>query len=201
MKNLLIGAMLSLTLAISPAWAGPTVQLNGGKTTVELSPDFVNALVSLGVTPAATKPGVLRLNKGTVSFPIPGGALDAQSLAGDIFHTGGLVLSVPGTTVNLLNFVISTTSAPVLNGIASVNGDVVDRIPLFDLDLTDAIVDASRANRLTVSNVGVTLNAIAAATLNDVFGTDAFEEGFPIGTATVVSRIRRALGGDVDDGT
>jgi hypothetical protein len=197
MKNLLTATFLTVSLAISSAWAGPTAQLKGGNTTVELSPDFVGALVSLGVAPAATKPGKLKLDKGTVSFPIPSGALDAESLAGDIFHTGGLVLSVPGTRVDLLNFIISTTGEnPVLTGVASVNGDVVDRIPLFDLDLDTAEVDVTKKNKLTVTNVGVTLNAIAAATLNSVFGTDAFVEGFPIGTASVETKIKRALGGD-----
>jgi hypothetical protein len=190
MKNTLIAFFAAATMALGTAWAAPTAQLRGGDTTVELSPDFVNALVGLGVEPGRIKPGSLKLNKGTVSFPIPGGAIDAESLAGDIFHTGGLTLAVPGTTVSLLNFIISTTGEPILTGIAAVNGDVVDRIPLFDLDLSAAIVEVGNKNQLRVGPVGVTLTDVAADTLNSVFGVDAFTEGFPIGTAYVKAKIR-----------
>ena len=190
MKNTLIAFFTAATMVLGTAWAAPTAQLRGGDTTVELSSDFVDALVSLGVEPGRIKPGSLKLNKGTVSFPIPGGAIDAESLAGDIFHTGGLTLAVPGTTVSLLNFIISTTGEPVLTGIAAVNGDVVDRIPLFDLNLSAAVVEVGKKNQLTVGPVGVTLTDVAADTLNDVFGVDAFTEGFPIGTAYVKSKIR-----------
>jgi hypothetical protein len=195
MKNSLFAALVTLSLAASSAWAGPTLQVNGGKTTVDLSPDFVDALVSLGVTPSRIKPGDLNLKKGTAVFPISGGALDGESLAGDIFHTGGLQLAVPGTRVFLLNFIISTVGegAPVLTGIASVNGDVVDRIPLFDIDLSAATVDAKK-NKVMLGNVGLTLTGVAAATLNEVFGTTAFVEGFAIGTASVNAKIKRELG-------
>jgi hypothetical protein len=199
MKNSLFAAFVTLSLAVTTAWAGPTLQLNGGKTTVDLSPGFVDALVSLGVTPSRIKPGDLNLRKGTAVFPISGGAVDGESLAGDIFHTGGLTLAVPGTEVFLLNFIISTVGddAPVLTGIASVNGDVVARIPLFNLDLSALMVDANK-KKVKLGNVGLTLTDVAAATLNEVFGTDAFVEGFEIGTASVGAKIKRALGDTSD---
>ena len=111
-----------------------------------------------------------------------------------MFHTGGLTLAVPGTKVYLLNFVISTTGegAPVLTGIASVNGDVVARIPLFDLDLSALTVDGNK-KKIMLGEVGLALTAVAADTLNNVFGTDAFVEGFVIGTASVDARISKSL--------
>jgi hypothetical protein len=189
MKRLLLAALLTIPLATAPALASPTAQVAGGQTTVELSDEFVDALGSLGVTPSAIAPGRLSLRKGRVSYPIPGGALDLESLKGDIFHTGGLVLEVPGTKVSLLNFIISTTGeAPVLTGLAAVNGDVVDRIPLFDLELTSD-PQLTKWGGLKIKDVIVTLNAVGAETLNTVFGVDAFNEGLLIGTASVKTRI------------
>jgi hypothetical protein len=199
MKNALLAAIVTLSMAVTSVWAGPTLQLHKGKTTVALSSDFVDAITSLGVSPSRVKPGDLNLKKGTAVFPISGAAVDGESLAGDVFHTGGLILAVPGTKVYLLNFVISTTGegAPVLTGIASVNGDVVARIPLFDLDLSALSIDGNK-KKIKLSDVGLTLTAVAADTLNDVFATDAFVEGFVIGTATVDARIKRRLSDSSD---
>lgn len=188
MKKQLITLVGILSLSISTAWASPTAQLGGGRTTVNLNPDFVAALVSLGVTPSPITPGTLNLKRGTISYPIPGGVIDTSSLKGDIYHNGGLGLEVPGTKVSLLNFIISTTDTPVLTGVAAVNNDVVDRIPLFDLDLSAASVDVTRWGVLKIDNVGVTLTAPAADTLNAVFNVSAFYQGFPIGTAYLRTR-------------
>jgi len=201
MKNIILSAVLSALVISGSVFAGPTAYLKGGKTTVEFSEEFVGALGALGVTPSAIKNGTLNLNKGEVSFRIPAGAIDVDTLAGDIFHTGGLGLGVPGIQVSLLNFIISTTEAPVLTGLAAVNGDVVDRIPLFNLTLAPDAVDTSKRNKLMVGPVAVTLTAVAAATLNEVFGVDAFTPDFPIGTAYVSTRIKNVLDGpDNDEG-
>jgi hypothetical protein len=185
---------MSAVFFAGSAMAGPTAYLKGGKTTVQLSEEFVGALGALGVTPTAIKNGKLNLKKGEVSFRIPAGAIDVETLAGDIFHSGGLGLGVPGVQVSLLNFIISTTDDQVLTGLAAVNGDVVDRIPLFNLTLSPDAVDTSSGNKLMVGPVAVTLTAVAAATLNDVFGVDAFTPDFPIGTAYVSTKIKNVLG-------
>ena len=82
-------------------------------------------------------------------------------------------------------FIIDTTgSQPLINGLASANGSVIGRIPLFILDLSTATIGQT-GSVLQISGVGVTLRSEAAAALNSVFATNAFVEGFNIGTATV----------------
>jgi len=179
-------AMLLLALAAQPAAADPTAQVEGGRTSVELSEGFVTALGSLGVAPGAIEPA--RLKRGRASFPIPGGALDLETARGDVFHLGGLTLGAGGTTVGLLNFVIDTTGEPVLTGLVSVNGDLVGRVPLFDLELTEA-PELRRWGGLRIDGVNVTLTAEAANALNMIFGVSDFVEGFEIGVARVATRI------------
>jgi hypothetical protein len=61
------------------------------------------------------------------------------------------------------------------------------RISLLDLDLGEADIDRD-GRRLRVSNVAATLSDEGAAALNGAFGT-SFEEGLPIGTATVATKL------------
>jgi hypothetical protein len=189
MTRYLKTAVLICALVVTSAHAQPTAQLMGGKTSVRLDPGFVNALVSLGVAPSAISPGTLNLRSRFVRYPIVGGVIDLDTLVGDLFHTGGLTLEAHDTKVSLYNFVITTTGdAPVLTGVAAVNGSVVDRIPLFDLELTkDPRV--TKWGGLNVWRVKVTLNEVAAETLNSVFGVTAFEGGFSVGKAFLRTHI------------
>ncbi len=59
-----------------------------------------------------------------------------------------------------------------------------DRVSILNLDLSGALI--SRSGRtLRIANVKATLTGAAAGALNAAFGTDAFEGGLEIGTATV----------------
>ncbi len=176
----------ALTFAAGTASAAPTVSTIGGETRVTLSSTFLGALGSLGVSATPSFPATIR--NGNARFPIPTGEIDAASFKGEIAHNGGLNLTAGATTVNVSSFVIDTTgSAPVLTGLAKVNDSVVGRIALFDLALnaTPNVQSFGRYGLLRIDNVAVTLNAEAAATLNDVFGVTAFTAGIPIGTARV----------------
>jgi hypothetical protein len=183
-------ALLAVTtlFAAMPVAAEPTAQVAGGSTRVRLSEDFVAALGALGVTPGEIEPG--ELEDGRARFPIPGGALDLATARGDVFHLGGLALTAGDIRVGLLNFVIDTTpDAPVLTGVVTVDGDLVARVPLFDLGLTQG-PELSRKGRLEIEEVELTLTAAAAEALNEIFGVDAFFEGFDVGVAKVKTRLR-----------
>lgn len=183
-------AVLILTLAwVTQVQAAPTVRLFGGVTSVHLSEDFVAALGSLNLTPGTVEPS--DLSEGVVRFPIPGGGIDTATLRGDIFHVGGLSLSHhSGTTVRLFNFIIDTAGEqPVITGLVTANGDLVDRIPLFNLNLAQAQVEPTLF-RLVISGVTLHLTAEAAQALNGTFGVEAFEAGFTIGTAEVLALFR-----------
>ena len=99
LKMILFSALATL-LWTAPAAADPTVRVARGQTAVELSPDLLRALGDLGVDASAVRPA--RLRSGVAVFPIPAGALDAATYAGDVFHTGGLALSAGTTEVRLL---------------------------------------------------------------------------------------------------
>lgn len=201
-KAALVAAVTAVTLAAASATlAAPTGQVRGGATSVVLDHDFLSALQTLGVTVAPEQSARVR---GRVAvFPIPAGALDLESLAGEVFHSGGLSLQAGGTTVSLLGFTIDTTSLafdnaapdqPVLTGLVVVNGDVLGRLPLFDLALNQ-LPKVTRAGRVVIRHVDVTLTGGAAAALNGVFGINDLVEGLIIGKAKVRTRL---LGSEAD---
>lgn len=164
---------------------GQQIELLSGATSVALSSDFVGALTSLNISPGTVFPGTLR--NGSVSFPITDATLERQTLRGEIIHNGGLTLTRNNTEVKLKSFIIDTTGEGIiLTGLVSANGNVVGRIPLFDLQLPSNFFNFPlRFRRLTLDGVLVSLRPEAAGALNAVFETDAFVAGFNIGTARV----------------
>lgn len=181
-------SLVALAAALSAASlsAAPTVNTRFGDTRVTLSPQFTGALQSLLVTPSTVFP--TRLRSGVVDFPITSGEIDLQSLKGEIVHDGGLNLRAGSTTVTLSSFVIDTTgSAPVLTGLVKANDSVIGRLPLFDITLNRApgVQERGAFDVLGIENVGLALNADAAAALNGAFNVNAFSAGIPIGTARV----------------
>ena len=136
--------MIFLTMILATAaWAAPTLRPNDDETSVQLSDAFINTLTDLNIAPGVLKPG--SLEGGVASFPIRGAGLDVGNLpTREIFHVGGLSLTdASGTTVELFNFIIEIldTTSPFLSGLVTANGNLVDRVPLFNLDLTSAVVE------------------------------------------------------------
>lgn len=194
--HLLLALVLCATL-VSQTWAKPMVVITGGETTLTLSDDFAGALVTLGLTAGALELGTLS-EEGVASFPIVNGALDLQTFIGEIAHTGGLSLSTEDgtTTVDLFDFTIDNAEIRLaMTGLAAFNDDLVGRLPLFNLDFTDAAVDESETE-ISISGVVLTLTLAGASALNVAFDVDAFTGDFNIGTADVVAIFDLA---DVDD--
>lgn len=181
---------LTLTIAAFSAQAATYVP-SAGSTRVTPSTDLINALDSLGVEIGKVKPGKLT-GKGIAIFPITGGAMDLTRGKSEIIHSGGFSLTAGNTRVVLNNFIIDTTgTSPVLRGTVIVNGELVGRLVLFDVDLSDVNIQ-QKPKLLDITNAELTLNAGAAAALNEIFGVTAFTEGFPIGTANIFARGLRA---------
>jgi hypothetical protein len=176
---------LAAVMTMGQSTFAATTTLNNGRTSVVLSTEFLGALTTLGVAPGVVKPG--KLKGTTLIFPVPAGAVDLATAKGEIHHTGGITLTAGATSVQLLNFTIDTTAPrPVLTGVVTVNGTLIGRVPLFDLQLPQLQLPLQPSgNAVAISNVGVTLSAEAAAALNGIFDVAAFEAGLPIGTATV----------------
>jgi len=177
---------LAMVLSANNVFAQKTTTIEGGRTTVALSSGFVSALGSLGVTPGTVSPTHLR--NGTVNFPVTGGAIDLDTAASQILHSGGLTLVAGQTRVTLQSFIIDTTSAPVITGLVSVDGKLLGRLPLFDLALPRGITLPLKPydGQIILKGVGVSLDSAAAGALNSVFHVTAFKGGFGIGTAKVV---------------
>ncbi|MBX3296128.1 MAG: hypothetical protein KF762_10495 [Acidobacteria bacterium] len=159
------------------------INLATGLTNVRLSNGFILAAQSLNIEVMSSSR--IRIRRGVATFPITGATLDAQTLRGEILHSSGLIFERGSAAVKIERFAIDTTGAqPIITGLASANGSVVGRIPLFNLNLSNAQVSAS-GQFISITGVGVTLRQEAAGALNTVFETDAFVEGFNIGNANV----------------
>ena len=180
-KRLLAAALaLVAVLALAPA---AQAKKSHSATTLALDPGTAQALTDLGVTVTPLKPAAAR--SAGIAFPITNRRLDAETYAGRIAHSGGLKLAAGDTVVRVRNFVIRIDDTPDLT--ARVVGG--PRISLLDLDLSDADIDRD-GRRLRVANVKATLSDEGAAALNGAFGT-SFEDGLPIGTATVATKLKR----------
>jgi hypothetical protein len=183
-------ALLTAVLLLgTTAFAQQTKTVDWGLTTVKLSSTFTDALTELSVTPGTVQP--TRLINGTVSFPVTGGAIDLDTAAGNILHSGGLTLTAGGIEVRLQSFIIDTTGkSPVITGLVIVSNKLVGRLPLFDLALPSGLTLPLKTEGgiiLPLKGVGVTLDAGAAAALNNVYSVSAFAGGLDIGTADVVA--------------
>ena len=177
---------LAMLVSANSSSAQNTQTIDGGRTIVTLASGFVSALGTLGVTPGTVGP--TELHDGRVNFPVTGGAIDLDTAASQILHSGGLTLTAGQTQVTLQSFIIDTTGAPVITGLVSVNGKLLGRLPLFDLALPGGItlpLDPHHG-RIVLKGVGVTLDSTAAGALNRVFNVSAFQGGFGIGTARVI---------------
>lgn len=184
-KNFILAfAIALLSCVFVQAQSNQQLTFFSGSTSVHLSSEFNNALRSLGVRADGVFPG--RLLRGTASFPITDGTINADDLKGEIIHSGGLRLRAGATTVKLRSFIIDVSdSGIVLTGHVSANGNTVGRIPLFDLTLPPSTSSLFSLQRVRLNNVAVTLRPEAAAALNSVFNVNAFTPGFPIGSASV----------------
>jgi len=160
--------------------------LRGGATTLTLDPQAAAALADLKVEVTAV--GGARANDdGTISFPIPRGALDLSGPAGQIEHRGGLELSTDTASLRLTRFDVNVDASPDLTAIVDHNR--LDRPEVFDLTITGTPSVSKGA--LTIPGVELRLTDAAAAHLNDVFGTSAFTGGLLLGTAETSTRIVR----------
>jgi hypothetical protein len=183
LSEIVTTAVLSSSL---PAIAAPSADFVGGKTSVTLSSDFVNALTTLKVTPGTV--GSARLKQGVASFPIVSGAGDLGTVKLEVNHRGGLSLKAGSTIVELTDYSITNFDGkPVLTGLVKANDSLVGRIPLFNLSLTEGpkATTAHNSTQIQLNGVGVKLAKPAADALNGVFKVTAFKEGLNIGTAKV----------------
>lgn len=181
----------------STASADPVAEINeltGDNTQVTFDQGFVDALGDLGLKPGAVGDAKFVQGGAAAQFPITGGNVtyfDPSSdvrpyVQGIINHEGsGLSLDSGDVKVELTDFVVDP-GASTLTGTVSANGEVAaEGALLFDLDGSTLKPLAMEGGAAVLEGTEVLLSADAAALLNETFGVDALEEGFPIGVAKI----------------
>lgn len=183
-------AVVTAGLAAGPAAAAPAA-VTGGRTTVTTAPGIATTLLRNGIVPVVTAPGRagVTLNQGLrvkASFPVTGGAVQLEPLAGQVTHRGGIKFVNLRTfkALEVGNFTIDLNTGQLTG---AVNRGAT-RVPVFDLDLSAASIEV-RGSTVVVSNVGLDLTAVAATALNDALRTRVFAGGLRFGTAGSKIRI------------
>ena len=172
--------------------------LTGRMTEVTLDQGFVEALISLDVTPGPV--GDAKISEaGVASFPITGGNVKYFTpgtvdpfVQGIVDHDGsGLSLEAGGKEVELEDFDVDPGRS-VLTGDVSVDGkEAVADAPLFFLDgRTLNPLQAGDDGTAVLEGTTVKLKQEAADLLNKTFGIDALEAGLVIGVAKITINTR-----------
>ena len=190
-KSGIVFTLVALLLALLSAQAkAANYKPTKGFTEVVLSPVVINALVSQGVTLSKIAPA--KLAGQVARFPINGGVVEqpiASQLKASINHTGGLSFKKKTTTLKVSKFIIDTTAGQ-LTGTVVANGLPLGRLPLFDLDLSQASIN-NPTGKLSVNNVGLKLTKEVADALNAAFKIGMIK-GLVIGTASVqIDKMKR----------
>jgi hypothetical protein len=176
-----------------PAAVSPSrVRLHGGITRVTTAPGIAAALLKNGIVPVPTSPATegIRYKDGQVyarfSFPVTGGNVGLNPLAGDVRHAGGILfIDVDnGKTLKVSRFTIDLKHAD-LTGI--VNGNPHARVPLFTLDLSHAKLTTG-VRSVHATGIVLKLTKAAAGALDATFGTTLFSSGLELGTASTTLR-------------
>jgi hypothetical protein len=156
--------------------ASQELQLNGETTVLVLDPATAKVLAENKVKVAPVDPAAP--DGDGISFPITGGMVDAESLAGMIEHSGGLRFSAGGTNLEVTDFVVDTEAGTLT---ATAGGADV---PLLALDLS-GLERTEEGGAIVASGITAALTPEAATALNDTFKVKLFEEGLAMGDVTV----------------
>lgn len=154
-----------------------TLALTGEETVLVLDKGTADVLAENDVTVEPTAPAAA--SGDGIGFPITGGEVDSESLAGTIDHSGGLRFATGGTEVEVSNFVVDT-AAETLTASTADGAELV----LLDLDLS-GLERSDEGGTIVLDGIAATLSADGAGALNDAFGVELFEEGLAIGEVTV----------------
>jgi Htaa len=156
--------------------ASQQLRLNGETTVLVLDEQTAMVLTDNDVEVAPVDPAAP--DGDGIGFPITGGMVDSESLAGMIEHSGGLRFSAGGTNLEVTDFVVDTEAGTLT---ATAGGADV---PLLALDLS-GLERTEEGGAIVASGIEATLTAEAAKALNDTFKVELFEEGLAIGDVTV----------------
>ena len=190
MKRSLSKAGFILALACMPSFLhaqspSQTPSVDFGRTTVQLSSSFMNSIQGLGAVITDLRNNPLQNNSFTVRAT--GGAFDLTTSAGEIQHTGGLLVNAAGTIIRIQNFTLDTSNPTnlVITAQYIVNDHFASRVALFNVQPppTLTLPLQLQSGVLQVNGLVLTLAPAAASTLNTIFGGPVVQAGTNIGTA------------------
>ena len=187
----LLALMASLALALGALACGDDedegssapegskeLTLNGEKSVLTLDEGVVAVLQQkkvqvVPVAPAGADPA-------GVQFPITGGTVNSETLAGSIEHSGGLRFRIGRETLAVRDFVADTES-----GILTATAGAAE-IPLLKLDFA-GLKKSTKGGAIVASGIGVALTLDAANAMNAILGVGFFEKGLALGELTVTA--------------
>ena len=190
MQRFLSKATLLFALACTPSLVhaqspSQTPSVDFGRTTVQLSSSFLSSIEGLGAVITDLKNNPLQNNSFTVRAT--GGALDLTTSAGEIEHTGGLLVNAAGTIIRIQNFTLDTSNPTniVITAEYIVNDHFASRIALFSVQPPAGLAPPFQLQSgvLQVNGLVLSLAPAAASTLNAIFGGPFVQAGTNIGTA------------------
>jgi hypothetical protein len=177
-----LACMPSLVHAQSPS---QTPSVDFGRTTVQLSSSFLNSIEGLGAVITDIHNHALHDNSFTVRAT--GGAVDLTTSAGEIQHTGGLLVNAAGTIIRIQNLTLDTSNPTnlVITADYIVNDHFASRIALFNVQPPAGLTlpFQLQSGVLQVNGLVLTLAPATASTLNTIFGGQVVQAGTNIGTA------------------
>lgn len=156
--------------------SGEPVALSGEETLLALDPGTARTLEQNDVAVAPIDPAAP--DGDAIAFPITGGELEVQELAGTIEHEGGLTFSAGNTDVEVSDFVVDTVAGTLTASTA--NGE----LQLLELD-PSGLERSEEGDVIVASGIEASLSRDGAEALNDAFDVNLFERGIPIGEVTV----------------
>ena len=156
--------------------ASQQLRLNGETTVLVLDEQTAMILADNEVEVAAVDPAGPEGDG--IGFPITGGTVDSESLAGMIEHSGGLRFSAGGTNLEVTDFVVDTEAGTLTATAAGAE------VPLLQLDLS-GLERTEEGGAIVASGIEASLTPEAAKALNDTFKVKLFEEDLAIGDVTV----------------
>jgi hypothetical protein len=179
-----LACMPSLVHAQSPS---QTPSVDFGRTTVQLSASFVNSIQGLGAVITDLRNNPLQNNSFTLRAT--GGALDLTTSAGEIQHTGGLLVNAAGTIIRIQNLTLDTSNPTnlVITADYVINDHFAARIALFNVQPPAGLTlpFQLQSGVLEVNGLVLTLAPATASTINTLLGGQYVQAGANIGSANV----------------
>lgn len=191
MKRSLSTAVILLALACTPVvqaqTPSQTPSVDFGRTTVQLGSSFLNSIQGLGAVITDLRGNPLQNNAFTIRAVA--GAFDLTNAAGEVEHTGGLLINAAGTVLRIQNLTLDTSnpSGPVITAEFIVSDHFVSRMALFNVQPPAgfSLPLQLQAGVLQVNGLVLTLAPATATALNTVFQAQVVQAGTNIGTANI----------------